>query len=183
MTDARESARGLRAERLADVDRAVNQVAETVVGGHPYAADQIRAALAALRSRLVHVHGACQEVAADTWSTYVAELDSGLDQLHIELARTADRPDSTATVEELLFTRCTQLELDGWRLRFDVQRLQTTIGPAAAQAELADLTTEAAQALAQYEQTADGGAGGATRSEVEKAMDRIRGAVPSAPTA
>ena len=179
MAGRHEPAADLRSARLAEVDRAVDRVADQVAGQQPQTAGRLRAALDDLRTRLRHAHGACHEVDADSWASYVSGLDRGLDELQIELSRTADGTDAARPMEEALFTRVTRLELDGWRLRFDIQRSRSAADRDRARAELHELSAAAGREILEYER-AGGASGVRSRASVEVAMERVRNAFPVA---
>ncbi|MDZ5446949.1 hypothetical protein U2F26_30215 [Micromonospora sp. 4G57] len=54
------------------------------------------------------------------WAGYVAGLDRGLDELNVEIGRAADRPETGPSVEDVLLTHTSALELTGWRMRFGI---------------------------------------------------------------
>ncbi len=158
---------GLRAERLTELDgllaggdrRPAGADAADAVAGRPSSA---------LRTRLLRVHARCQAVDAASWAGYVADLDRGIDELHVELAMAAQRPVAGPTVDDVLLARTSALELDAWRLALDAgpDRPDGAPGPRPALAA-------AEAALARYRQQL-GAADPPSRAELETATAALR---------
>ncbi|MDR7277328.1 hypothetical protein [Catenuloplanes atrovinosus] len=114
--------------RAAAVSRRI--VAAELSAGEQYAmfAGLIRDAFGRLRTGLGQAHARCAAVDEQTWATYAADLDRGLDELHMEIARSAEHADER-DLAQILRVHVTELELAGWRLQVSLptapQRLAT----------------------------------------------------------
>ena len=132
---------------------------------HPH--HGLHAALDELRTRLAEVHDRCHQVDDEAWAAYSTELDRGLDELQLEVARTAEHPDSGPSVDDVLFARTTRLELDGWLLRLEVP------GAAPDHARARELASVASRELADYSPKTSTGSG-ATRAGLGQVMEELR---------
>jgi hypothetical protein len=90
---------------------------------------------AAVRDRLTHAeqrlsrrypevahrdHGGAVDDAR--WAAYVDELDRGLSELDLEIARAAEAQDPAIGTREAITVHASAMELAGWRLRFTFDR-------------------------------------------------------------
>lgn len=108
----------LQQDRLADVSRRVTAAEDSAAQRHAAHAGAIRRAMTSLRGGLHQAHAQCASVNNQAWSAYVSDLDSGLAELDIELARAAaGQSDNDPEIEDVLVVHATALELAGWRLR------------------------------------------------------------------
>ena len=135
-------------------------------------ADAIQRALNRLQTRLEHLHERSGSIDERGWAQYVSDLDHGLDELDVEIGRAAQRQGPGPTVEEVLLTHSTALELQGWRLRFDVPGLST--------GEVATGRSLAATAGAELDRYRTACENGATVSPdaLNRSMDDLRSSVP-----
>ncbi|WP_369137361.1 hypothetical protein [Modestobacter versicolor] len=108
------SAPGTTASRPAVVDQQLARATAALCRDHPAHATTVRGVLAPLRDRLRRLHQDCQAADAAAWSAYTADLDRGLAELEIEVARAAER---TGGVEQVLGTAATQFERRAEELR------------------------------------------------------------------
>ncbi|OLT15101.1 hypothetical protein BJF78_16790 [Pseudonocardia sp. CNS-139] len=150
---------------MARVQQSVATAAAELGAEHPH--HGFRAALDDLGARLAHVHDRCSEVSDDAWAAYAARLDRGLDELQVELGRAAEHADSAPSADDVLFSRTTRLELDGWLVRLDVP------GAAPDHGRATELASAASRELADYRAACSTGAG-ASRAAVEQAMADLR---------
>lgn len=169
-----------RAARLAEVDGAVGRTAQQLTRQRPETAGHIERAFDGLRTRLRYAHDSCHEVDADSWTSYVSRLDRGLGELQVEVSRAGEGSAATLPMDDVLFTRGTRLELDGWRLQFDILRSRSEADRGRARAELDELTAAADRALTEYERGRPA-ADVVSRSAVELAMDEVRNAARAVP--
>lgn len=107
------------ATRPALLDQRLARTTAGICRDHPALAHTVRGVLAPLRDRLRRVHLDCLQAEASAWAAYTADLDRGLDELSVEVARAAQRPGSTRDVEDVLSMAAARLELQAWRLRLD----------------------------------------------------------------
>lgn len=150
--------------RLAQVESTLDSFATSVAREHPHRADAVRVALDRLRDRLRHAHQQSHDVDESAWAEYVVELERGLDELQIEIARAAEPADAGPTLDDLLYKRTTALELSGWRLRVDAARTRP------------EWLVQAARELTNYERASHESSDGA-RANLERAMAQLRGAL------
>jgi DNA repair exonuclease SbcCD ATPase subunit len=163
-------------DRLAQVESALDRLVTSVEREHPQRAEPVRAALDRLRERLRHLHQHPGEVNESAWAQYITELERGLDELQIEIARAAEPADSGPTLEDLLNKRTTALELSGWRLRVDAARARPESLEPDASMPAAEHVEAASRALGDYERLPYPVASVA-RANLERAMAALRGAV------
>jgi hypothetical protein len=163
---AHEQAPGLRASRLAQLDAVVRAAGERAAAGHP---PRLRV-FDELRGRLRQAHDTCDQVGDRVWADYVTRLDRGLDELAVEVGRTAEPPAAGSPVEGMPYVHATRLEIDGWVLRLDQARAGTSSGEGVAR----DLAARTTVRLAEYRR------GEATRDEVDRSVQDVRGAVSAA---
>ena len=158
------------ATRPAVVDQRLAQATAGLCRDNPTVAPAVRGVLAPLRDRLRRVHERCVQADADSWSAYRADLDRGLDELSMEVARAAG-PAGPA-VDDVLATAAARLELRAWELR-----LHTVGGPDPLVAEARQLAGTVTAGLAELAAT-PGRPG--LRARVEQDLDALRRAVERA---
>lgn len=157
-----------RAEmRLGQVHGAVDRLSTALDDAAPPHRSSLHALVNHLHDALGHAHRHSDEVDGGAWADYVDRLDRGVDEMHLELARAAERPAEAPTVSEVAFARVSRLELDGWRLRFDVHGSRS------------DLLHRAEQEISSFEQGAEASADPA-REPVRQALDAVRDEVGDA---
>ena len=162
-----------RTTRPAVVDQRLARVTAGLCRDHPACARSVRGVLAPLRDRLRRVHERGRPVDADAWATYRAELDRGLDELTLEIARAAQQPGRGAGgVDDVLATTAARLELRAWELR-----LHTVAGDDPRVAEARELAAGVDTALEQLA-AAPGRTG--LRGQVERDLAALREAVEHA---
>ena len=160
---ARETATA-PAARPAEIDRRLARATAGLCRDHPRLAPAVRGVLAPLRDRLHRVHSSSQQADAPTWAVYTAELDRGVDELTVEIARAAERQATGAEVDDVLTGAAARLELRAWQLRLG------TLTEAGAD-------TAEAQALADALVRRLADAAPVTRDEVDHALADLRAAV------
>lgn len=160
---ARETATA-PAARPAEIDRRLARATAGLCRDHPRLAPAVRGVLGPLRDRLHRVHSSCQQADAPTWAVYTAELDRGVDELTVEIARAAERQAAGAEVDDVLAGTAARLELRAWQLRLGT--LTDAGADTAAAQELADAL---ARRLAEQPT--------APRAEVDAALGDLRTAV------
>ena len=158
--------------RPAVVDQRLARVTAGLCRDHPTCARSVRGVLAPLRDRLRRVHERGRLVDADTWATYRAELDRGLDELSLEVARAAQEPGRGPGVDDVLAATAARLELRAWELR-----LHTVTGDDPRVAEARELAAGVDTALEQLT-TTPGQTG--LRGQVERDLAALREAVERA---
>ena len=105
--------------RPAVVDQQLARVTAGLCRDHPACASTVRGVLAPLRDRLRRVHERSRPADAELWAAYRADLDRGLDELALEVARAASGPVRGPGVDDVLTTTAARLELRAWELRLD----------------------------------------------------------------
>ncbi|MCZ2828503.1 hypothetical protein O2W14_06615 [Modestobacter sp. VKM Ac-2986] len=158
--------------RPAVVDQRLARTTAGLCRDHPASAPAVRGVLAPLRDRLRRVHERCVQADADAWAAYRADLDRGLDELSVEVARAAQEPARGPAVDDVLTTAAARLELRAWELR-----LHTTGGPDALVAEARQLAAALRAGL--DELAADPGSP-ALRARAEHDLETLRRAVERA---
>ncbi|MGY1857582.1 hypothetical protein [Modestobacter sp. SYSU DS0290] len=149
--------------RASEVDAHLQTVTDRLCDGHPEVAGPVRTALGGLRDRLRRVHTQCGPTDATVWAAHRAELDRGLAELEVELDRaTRHEPSGGPTLDALLFTTVSSLELRAWRLRLD------TVG--GAPAAVHDLASTARREVDAVRATDDGEA----RARAARTMEALR---------
>ncbi len=139
---------------------------ETAAGErHPHHADAVRLALGHLRARLQRVHQTSAAADDRAWADYVADLDRGLDALHLDIGRAAEQPEKGPGVEEVLLMHTSALELTGWRMRFAL--------PDAAAGEVRSRIDAAEEELSRY-RAACAGESTAPAEPLVRSMDDVR---------
>lgn len=107
--------------RLGQVRGAIDRLSTALDDAAPPAhGGDLHALVNHLHEALGHAHRHSDEVDDRAWADYMDRLDRGVDELHVELARVAEHPAEPPTVPDIAFARASRLELDGWRMRFDV---------------------------------------------------------------
>ena len=137
-----------RTTRPAVVDQRLARVTAGLCRDHPACARSVRGVLAPLRDRLRRVHERGRPVDADVWAAYRADLDHGLDELTVEIARAAQQPGRGPGVDDVLATTAARLELRAWELR-----LHTVTGDDPQVAEARQLAATVAAAVDQLAAT------------------------------
>ncbi|QXG75545.1 hypothetical protein KUM42_17300 [Modestobacter sp. L9-4] len=99
------------------VDQRLARVTAGLCRDHPASARAVRGVLAPLRDRLRRVHERCVQADADAWAAYRADLDRGLDELSVEVARAAREPGRASGVDDVLTATAARLEVRAWELR------------------------------------------------------------------
>ena len=103
--------------RAAAVDQRLARATAALCRDHPAHAAVVRGVLAPLRDRVRRVHQECSAAEAPAWAAYTADLDRGLDELAVEMARAA-----AADVPHVLTTAATALERRAEDLRESIGR-------------------------------------------------------------
>ena len=101
--------------RPAVVDQRLARATAGLCRDHPGCAQAVRGVLAPLRDRLRRVHERSRPTDAQAWAAYRADLDRGLDELSVEVARAAREP--AGRVDDVLARTAARLELRAWELR------------------------------------------------------------------
>ncbi|PZA22818.1 hypothetical protein DMO24_03260 [Modestobacter versicolor] len=101
--------------RPASIDQRLARATATLCRDHPAHATTVRGVLAPLRDRLRRVHLDCQAAEAAAWAAYTADLDRGLDELAVEMARATQEPGGD--VDAVLRHTATVLEQRAVELR------------------------------------------------------------------
>ena len=158
----------LQQDRIADVSRRVSAAEDSAVHRHAVHADAIRRTLTTLRGGLHQAHAQCASVQDQDWAAYVSDLDRGLAELDVELARAADRPNGDRDVDDVLVVHSTALELAGWRLRVSLLG-DSAADPSGVRQRLA----AAEQELQSYR---SGGGAPAPADALEKSVQQVRDA-------
>ena len=158
--------------RPSDVDQRLARVTAGLCRDHPACAGSVRGVLAPLRDRLRRVHERGRPVDADAWATYRAELDRGLDELSLEVARAAQEPGRGPAVDDVLATAAARLELRAWELR-----LHTATGD---DPRVAAAREQAATVRADLEQLAAAPGQAALHTRVEGDLAALSRAVEAA---
>ncbi|MFQ1000834.1 hypothetical protein [Modestobacter sp. SSW1-42] len=158
--------------RPAVVDQRLARATAGLCRDHPASARAVRAVLAPLRDRLRRVHEHCVQADADAWAAYRADLDRGLDELSVEVARAAQQPGRGTGVDDVLAATAARLELRAWQLR-----LSTAGGPDPQVAGARQLAAAVDAGL--DELAADPGRAG-VRARVAHDLDELRRAVQRA---
>nr|WP_221374598.1 hypothetical protein [Actinoplanes polyasparticus] len=144
--------------RNEDLHRRLSGAEQAAAERHADYAEAIRASFDRLRKGLESAH-AGHQVADQEWAAYVAGLDRGLDELHLELAHAADLPAATGK----LLVHASRLELAGWRLRFSV--------PGADASDYDGVRERLAAAETEVDSFA---AGGSSAPQVHRRIDDLR---------
>ncbi|MFF5288682.1 hypothetical protein [Paractinoplanes globisporus] len=111
-------------DRLAEVDRHVTDAANATAQRHPGFATAIRHSVDRLRGGLTLAHSRAEAVDDAAWSSYVTDLDAGLDELDKEIGRAADGAIPGTSVDDVLTIHLTGIELQGWRLQVSLPGVQ-----------------------------------------------------------
>lgn len=160
----------LREARVAEVDRHLTGAERASTGRHAAFAGTIRDSFARLRGGLARAHARCDAVDDRDWANYVVDLDRGLDEMDVEVARAAERPDTGAHVPEVLTIHVSALELSGWRLQFTVLDRST--------AQHRDVQSRLAATMAELDRYRAACATGARPSadDLKRSIDELRDA-------
>ena len=156
--------------RPSDVDQRLARVTAGLCRDHPACAGSVRGVLAPLRDRLRRVHERGRPVDAAAWATYRADLDRGLDELSLEVARAAEQP--RTGVDGVLAAAAARLELRAWQLR-----LHTADGTDPDVAAARALATDLEAAL---DRLAAAPAEVGLRARVQQHLEELRRAVQQA---
>ena len=160
-------------DRWSQVDRSLDDaVARAELTG---AGTAMRDALAGLRGHLHRMHIRPQEVGQLVWAAYVADLDRGLAEFQIELTRTAERPHDGPSVEDVVYARLTQFEVNGWALRLAAIEDQTGQAPSSIE-EASALVPACGVELASFREACATGRP-ASRDKVDGVVQRLASAV------
>ena len=157
------------ATRPALLDQRLARATAGMCRDHPALAHTVRGVLAPLRDRLRRVHLDCLQAEAAAWAGYTADLDRGLGELSVEVARAAQRPGSTRDVEDVLSMAAARLELQAWQLRLDAPE---TGASGTEQARL--LADVVARDLAALEGESDAPSAAALRARLDQDLAALR---------
>jgi hypothetical protein len=164
----------LRQDRMADVSSRLADAERDAGERHVGFAAVIGHSLQRLRSRLEHVHERCDSVDDRDWAGYVSDLDRGLDELDLEIARAVERQGPGPTVEDVLTARTSALEIRAWRVRMAALRF-SPVELARARVLVATGDTE----LGRYQATRSTG-GEMSPDALEQSMEDLRRGVGQA---
>ena len=115
MTDTQHGAAA--EEQAAAIDQQVRTVTDRLCNRHPEIAGPVRGALDSARTRLRRAHARCGRADAAAWADHRADLDRGLAELDVELARVHEGAGRDGpSLDAVLLETTASMELRAWQL-------------------------------------------------------------------